>query len=219
MQTSFKSFIKERRKGPLGPVDLSAFPQWKDIMNVYPFIHDYCNPMDAKGIHIIMTETVFGKNKCAALYFDGIVEYSGTHYCEFSYKKIGITEESCLRKRLRTAYSCEFKKITKHMAKSRPCAFGGDRGNITWEHCPPYTFSKIMYEFTLRNGGQLSLARRLVAKRNVGWHFPDDISRAFQEYHNRVAVIKPCEQNINRARGQTMIKKSHCLEELVQHKN
>lgn len=219
MRTEFKLFIKKRRKGPLGPVDLSAFPQWKEIMNEYPFIHDYCNPMDAKGIHIIMTRTIFGMNKCAALYFDVIVEYSGTQYCEFSHAKIGKTEEQCLKRRLASAYQCEFKKIMRGGHRPRECAFGGGTNDLTWEHCPPYTFSKIRSVFTLRNGGQLSLARQLVAKRNVGWHFPDDISRAFQEYHNRVAVIKPCEKNINRARGYTMIKKSHCLEELVQHKN
>ena len=147
---SFKEFIKERRKGRLGPVDLSHYPEWKQIMDSYPFIHDYCNPMDAKGIHIIMRKTAFGKTKCAALYFDYIINNSGTHYCEFSYIKIGKTEESCLRKRLGTAYSCEFKKITSAMVKPHTCAFGGGNGMMTWEHCPPYTFAKIKSVFSSR---------------------------------------------------------------------
>lgn len=213
---SFKEFIKERRKGRLGPVDLSHYPEWKQIMDSYPFIHDYCNPMDAKGIHIIMSKTAFGKTKCAALYFDYIINNSGTHYCEFSYIKIGKTEESCLRKRLGTAYSCEFKKITSAMVKPHTCAFGGGNGMMTWEHCPPYTFAKIKSVFSSRYGGDLSLARQLVAVRDVGWHFPEDISRAFKDYHNRVASLKPCTKEINQSMSIVMRKKHDCLCELRQ---
>ena len=207
-----------RRKGPLGPVDLSSFPRWKEIMNEYPFIHDYCDPMDAKGIHIIMTRTIFGMNQCAALYFDNIVEYSGTHYCEFSHAKIGKTEESCLKKRLASAYQCEFKKIMKSVPRPRECAFGGGTNDLTWEHCPPYTFSKIKSVFTSRNGGQLSLARQLVASRKVGWLFPDNISQSFRVYHDSVAVVKPCRRDINMAMARVVMAKRLCLDEL-QHNN
>lgn len=44
----FKQFIKRSRsQTPLGPLNLLEHPTWKEIMNTYPFIHDYCDPMTA----------------------------------------------------------------------------------------------------------------------------------------------------------------------------
>lgn len=195
--------LRQRKKGC--EVDLSKHPNWKQILNTYPFIHDYCNPLDAVGICIKKIETVFGKNYCPALRF------KNDTFHEFSYKKIGMTEEKCLENRLRSAFNVEFTLIKKR--PKRECHFDGHGKTLTWEHVPPFTFAIIKRNF-LRRYNTIALSKSLVEEENVGWRLPKQVGRNFRNYHNKVATIKPCSLEMNQYRNKIMVWRKRCFDEL-----
>jgi len=213
----FKKYIQKIRKGKLGKVDLTEFPQWRHIMEQYPFIRDYCNPLEALDIHIIETKTAFGRNQCAAMRFNHILEYNDSPFCEFSYMKIGMSETQCLKKRLKQAFEVEFMNIV-HGVERGPCEFGGKGKDLTWEHVPPFTFAKIKETF-MKNYDEETISRSLVGKNNVGWCFPDKLAKEFRTYHNKVATLKPCERITNIKMGHVVRRKKQCFAEMLAAKN
>ena len=203
-----KNYLKRvRRDGKTPDVDLSSHPNWKQILNNYPFIHDYCNPMDALGICVTEIETAFKVNYCCSLYFKD----RDVH--PFSYKKIGMTEAVCLRKRLQNSFQVEVALILKKKRKKR-CIFTGTTEKITWEHVPPYTFATIKRNF-LKDFDEKTLSQSLVEEENVGWRLPLIIRKKFHAYHRKVATLVPCTWKVNQYRGKIMMWKKLYLEELI----
>lgn len=191
----FKRFIKRSRsQAPLGPLNLLEHPTWKEIMKTYPFIHDYCDPMTACGIDIVTTVTAFGTNRCAALRFD-----NGTVH-EFSYKKIGMSEIQCLKKRLTSAFQVELRLIQQ-------------RSKNIYMHVPPYTFSIIQRNF-LKKRDSDKIARSLVDDKKVGWRLPKPVRKNFLTYYKKVATIQVTDYKSMKEMNRVMQHKKQCLEEI-----
>lgn len=191
----FKRFIqRSRSQAPLGPLDLVEHPTWKEIMNRYPFIHDYCDPMTACGIDIVTTVTAFGTNRCPALRFD-----NGTFH-EFSYKKIGMSKKECLKKRLTSAFRVELRLIR---APSKGIHM----------HIPPYTLPIISRNF-LKNRDSDKIARSLVEHEKVGWRLPKPIRNNFLTYYRNVATIQVTDYKTMKEMNRVMQYKNIWLKEI-----
>ena len=193
----FKRFIKRSRsQAPLGPLNLVEHPTWKEIMNRYPFIHDYCDPMTACGIDIVTTVTAFGTNRCPALRFA-----NGTFH-EFSYKKIGMSKKECLKKRLTSAFQVELRLIR---APSKGIHM----------HVPPYTLPIIQRNF-LKDRDSDKIARSLVEHEKVGWRLPKPVRKNFLTYYKKVATIQVTDYKSMKAMNRVMQYKKLCLDQLKQ---